>query len=76
MIESNTVTISKDEYEELLDCKKALIDLTTIKNKNSKAYKEYIQLLNFNQFCKEHHTLIYRDMKRLYEQALEGSKVK
>ncbi len=61
------ITISKQEYDELLQYKQALIDSEQIRRKSGKAYAEYIEMKKMDKFMTKVFGNMYSTMKERYE---------
>ena len=63
----DTVTISKQEYDELLSYKQAFIESEQIKRKSGKAYTKYVELQKMDAFFSKIYKPTYDQMKRVYQ---------
>lgn len=62
----DTITISKQEYDELLSYKQAFIESEQIKRKSGKAYAKYVELQKMDAFFSKIYKDTYDRMKKVY----------
>lgn len=60
------ISITKEEYEELLSYKQAFIDLCSLKKKAGKAYEDYKDMKNMAKFFVGRYGEMYKNMVNTY----------
>lgn len=60
------ISITKEEYEELLSYKQAFIDLCSLKKKAGKAYEDYKDMKNMTEFFVGRYGEMYKNMVNTY----------
>ncbi len=62
------ITITKEEYEELLAYRQAFLDQSSLQRKKGKAYEKYKDYTNKEAFLQSRYKDVYRIMNEQYEE--------
>lgn len=68
MSTKDSVTLTKEEYEELLSYKQAFSDVMQIKKGAGPSYKKYKELKDKDNFMRKHYKTAYEAMLKAYEE--------
>ncbi len=61
-----TITISTEEYNELLETKQAFLDMVQLKKKAGSAYNKYKELADADAYYERSYGEVYRQMKQAF----------
>lgn len=67
MEDNDLITITKEEYEELLFYKSKYLDkISVISNKKNNRLRKYEEMMDFDKYCDKQFSLAYKGMKKAY----------
>ena len=69
LMSKKTITITKEEYDALLETQQAFADAMQIKKRVGPSYENYKRLKELDQFCRERYKETYLTMVRNFNQS-------